>query len=378
MSRAPLSLAAVLLGGCWSFPDTSELATVAFDNAIVNTTTGVIATIETNLECPDGEYARIYVVYDEAITTPAPVAVVFHSSAFDYVLDPKAANPLNGTHFAGNVSRMDWSWGVRKVWETFGLHAQIDPVEDNLGTLPAALLDQGIVGIYPTNCWGDLWQNGRAEYENDIASEYIERDGGIFAWWMIRILFEQSFADIQGIDIPVDFDAQQLYLIGLGDGARAVIGLLARGGDLPTPDAILLDAPIDDLAQWGDEVPGVQDGLKRIFYNPDNPNQPDVDRWSLNEMLRSNAADDYPALWGTPRLGIVYSSSDPKVPAGNLDRIIENKLPRLVEAGNQVCLMDTRDNAHVFTNADNARARGLVDWMLGGDTPSDCVTPTGN
>ncbi|MCB9796968.1 MAG: hypothetical protein H6741_30155 [Alphaproteobacteria bacterium] len=378
------ALALTLMTGCWTFPDTSGFDVVPFDSAVAQTTTGVVSTVETNLDCPDGEKARFYIVYDEAITEPAPVAIVFHSSAFDYVISPQPDSPLIGASFAGAESRISWSWGVRKVWETFGLHEQIEASEANLGTLPAALLDAGVVGIYPINCWGDYWHNARGtEYENDVAAEYIERNGGTFAWWMIRMLFESSFADTQGISIPPAIDTQQIHLVGLGDGGRGVIDLLSTQDFAPA--SVLLDSPIDDLTDLT-VIPEYNRGLARIFaYDAnDESTQPDWRYWSMWWMIQRvhyNGPSDFPAigdLRDNGRLALVYSSNDPQIPAGNLDPFAA-KLTGADGEGDpwipdpeRACAMDLGRAGHVFTNSDQGLAREIVDFMVDGTRPASC------
>ncbi|MCB9764404.1 MAG: hypothetical protein H6739_31815 [Alphaproteobacteria bacterium] len=367
-------LAAVtLLAGCWNFPDGGELDTVAFDNAIVNTQTGVIETIETNLECPDGEKARLYVVYDQSITAAAPVAIVFHSSTFDYVTNPQPEAPLVGTNYAGSESRISWSWAVRKVWETFGMHDAVDPAESNLGTLPAALLDAGVVGIYPINCWADLWHNEQGLRPNDLATEYIDRNGGAFAWWMVRMLFEADFADLQGITINPLIDLQRMYWIGLGDGSRAVIDLL--GTRDVGPVGVLLDSPIDDLEMWGDQSPQVAEGLARV-YNPTRDSEFDWREWELrymwNRAVSAEQVEEFPAMGDIDRLAVIHSTSDPQVPNGNLERLTNSFANTTVPNAPDVCAIDTGRVAHVFSNGDQATARELVDYLVNGTRPANC------
>ncbi|MCB9745710.1 MAG: hypothetical protein H6740_24260 [Alphaproteobacteria bacterium] len=378
-----LPLVLSLLTACWTFPDTSGFDVVPFDSTVAQTTTGVVSTVETNLDCPDGQKARFYVVYDEAITEPAPVAIVFHSSAFDYVLNPAPDAPLLGASFAGAESRISWSWGVRKVWETFGLHEQLDASETNLGTIPAALLDAGIVGIYPINCWGDLWHNARGtDYENDVAAEYIERNGGTFSWWMIRMLFESTFADSQGISITPAIDNSQLHLIGLGQGGRAVIDLLSTQDFAPA--SVLLDSHVDDLTDLA-AVPETNRGLARIFnYDADDEStQPDWRYWAGYWMIQRthfNGPSDFPAvadLLDNGRIALVYSSTDPQLPADNLD-LLANRLTGTDGDGapyvdqTRSCVQDLQRAGHVFTNSDQGRARELIDFLTGGAKPADC------
>ena len=336
---------------CWSVGEQEDhFETVPFTTEYATTTTAIVETVHTNLECPDGQNTRFYVVYDTTWGADMPVAVVLHSSAFDYVTTPDPAEPLGGQHFAGvsGYSRLQQGWGVQKVWETLGMHASIEPAEENWGTLPSALLDAGVVGVYPINCWGDLWHNETGKFPNDLASEYFERNGGAFAWWMVRFINDAEFAQSQGFYSGAVWDKDSLYLVGLGDGARGATELVRRQPD--GLKGLLLDSPIDDLEQWQAEVPGVDAGLARIYYETD---EGDVDllHWSLKRMLNST---DY--LDGVT-IGLVHSSFDPKVPADNLTKTL-NAMP------NSACVVDTEAAAHVATNSDLALAQAMVDFVV--------------
>ena len=102
----------LMLLACWSVGESEDyFATVPFTTPYAETQTGVVETVRTSLECPDGQNARFYVVHDQAANPDAPVAVVLHSSAFDYVITPDASEPLGGQHFAGvsGYSRLETS-----------------------------------------------------------------------------------------------------------------------------------------------------------------------------------------------------------------------------------------------------------------------------
>ena len=280
----------ILLSGCWMEYEAPELAGVPYTNDYVDSDSALVLTFEPNppLACPDGKAARFYVVYDPAKTgtveTPessdsgeagdtgpggpvddtgtdsatesAPVAIVFHSSSFDYVVRPDIDDPLSGAHYRSGTdeyTRLHQGWGVAKVWETLGMHEAIEPTEVNLGTLPAALVNAGVVTLYPTNCWGDLWHNDLEGQPNDLATELgLQRYGFTYAQWMIRFLNDPDFAAGHKIDIGLDLDLDRLILVGLGDGARAIAEILQED-DSPTVHGVLLDSPIDDFSTWADD-----------------------------------------------------------------------------------------------------------------------------
>ncbi len=349
---------------CWSVGDNGqEFSTVPFISSYAATENGVVETITTSLECPDGQAARFYVVYASDWVEARTSVIVLHSSSFDYVVTPNPADPLGGQHWAGvsSYSRLERDWGIQKVWETLGMLDNVDPSESNLGTLPAALLDAGLVGIYPINCWGDLWHNESGLYPNDLAAEHIDRNGGAFAWWMVRFVTDAEFASSQQFYTGALVDPEQVVLIGLGDGARGATELVLREPEGLT--GLLLDSPIDNLQQWQEEVPGVDVGLERIYFEPGGD---DVDwlKWSLKRIL--NTSDTLDGV----RIGLVHSSIDPQVPSDNLTGTL-NALPA------DACLVDTELSTHVHTNSDLALAQDLVDFVALGNSNGRCGEDTG-
>jgi len=349
---------------CWKTPDPVDFEFVPFDNDSANATTGVVQTIETDLECPDGEPAKLYVVYDEEWTEPAPVAVVLHSSAFDYVVSPQPEAPLIGEHWApttDGVTRMTRRWGVQKVWETLGMHPQVEPAEVNHGTLPSALLDAGVAGVYPINCWGDLWHNESPAAVNDKATEYLDREGGTFAWWQLRWLVDATFASSQGILPSASLDTDTLYLIGLGDGARGVNDLVKRG-DRPEIAGVIIDSPIDDLDAWA-ETPGVDEGLARIYYDvagsDDTGGASSYNRHAIKRAVSEGDWDGVPTM-------LIYSDVDPRVPSGSTAGLVT----KLDERGQVTsCVVQTGEAAHVQSNSDIVLARQAVSFLTEGECP---------
>jgi hypothetical protein len=359
------------LSACWKTDEPVSFETVPFANDLAATPDGQVQAIETDLRCPDGEPARIYIVWPASQTERMPVAVVLHSSAFDYVTEPIAEDPLFGEHYAAadedGTTRMEAAWGVRKVWETLGMHPQVEPAESNLGALPSALLDAGIVGVYPTNCWGDLWHNASPDATNDQGAEFLEREGGTFAWWQIRWMIDASFATTQGITPKALLDPSELYLIGLGDGARAAIELGQRP-ELPQVTGILLDSPVIDMELWAESSPGVAEGLSRIYHHAaeagDTGGEESIDwnDWTLRRQVNKGTMEGV-------RLAVVHSSADPRVPAGNMDDLtayladpVKNKFPDHLA---DFCLLDRETSTHVQTNGDIVIAREVVSWLKG-------------
>ncbi len=356
-----MPLLALLLAGCWSTDlPISDYTLIPLDNEYVRGGSPVVEKVTTGLSCPDDEPAVFYAAYNEELEGPAPVAVLMHSSTFDYVYYPKSDGPLAGEHYAGTESgdhRMSGSWGVKKVWETLGVYRQIEPTENNQGAMPAALINQGFIVLMPINCWGDLWHNDDVSQRNDVATEYIDRYGRTFAHWMIRVIQEgrPSFVTTGDMLFADRMDASSIHLVGLGDGARGVIDLL-RHDDMPPITSILVDAPVDDLADWQSEYQERADGLERIFA--DRLEDPGLAWYSLEALADEGALDDV-------RVGVVYSAIDPQVPGGNLDDTLE-ALP------DSACVHNTDQSGHVFTNSDSSLAGAMVDFMVSGERTSFC------
>mgnify|MGYP003951312835 CR=1 FL=1 len=413
-------LALSLLQGCWRDLEPTVTAEVPFTNPNARTQSGVVLTYEPSpaLPCPDGKPARFYVLYNESktqetepvegeessgdtsdtgeaslpdtaspaedeeagenepaepATKPSPVALILHSSAFDYALSPTPEAPIGGEHFRPGVdgdTRMSRDWGIQKVWATLGLGDSIDPTEQNEGSLAAALVDEGMVGILPINCWGDLWHNDPESAPNDLVADLgVSRTGHTMAWWMIRILHDLEFALSHNVQINLNLDPSELYLVGLGDGARGVLDLLQRD-DMPAVRGVLLDAPVADLSHWSaSDFPGEHAGLKRIYnFADDDPERLEPNWWS--HSIRSLASNG--ALSGV-HTALLYSDADPRIPFPD-----SHYAPLLASLSSQptTWLQNVGESAHVFSNANEDRARAVVEFLQTGVIPEEPTEET--
>ena len=345
----------IILSACWTSYQPIEFEQVPFQNEHVLSEQGIVTTYELNLQCPDGDNARFYTVHDPSIEGPVPIALVLHSSAFDYVHDPVSTSPLAGTHYAARheeTHRLERDWGVMKVWETLGMHPQVETVEQNTGTLPAALLDAGVAAFYPINCWGDLWHNTE-EYTNDLASDFFPRWGGTFASWMARLVEDTDFATLQNISFDFEHQEGGIHLIGLGDGARGVVSIL-KASQSPTLASVFVDSPVDDLSLWADEstFEDEADGLKRIFNYTTTP--PDWNAWTLKALINQGFADG-------ARVGMAFSKADPRIP---FPQESFNNLIASVNSHEEGLLIESMGAAHVQTNSDLVLANQVVDFLL--------------
>lgn len=348
----------LLLQGCWpgdALRSTLDFSAVAYTNDALDAERGevVVSLFETALACPSGGDTRFAAVYPRDLVGPAPVAIVFHSGAFDYLIDGDVA----GAHYY-SPSRLERGWAVSQVWDTLGLSPSPSPA--NLGTLPAALANAGIVQLYPANCWGDLWHNEQGLQDNDYSAESFSRNGRTIAGWMTQILTDPAFAEAREFQIPVELDPSTLFLVGLGDGGRAIPEILLREGTPPIT-GILLDSVPDDLTAYIDPASAFNDiehGLLRIFTE-DRIGQ--VQDFSL---LSLDSRDLLPA-----RVGLIWSDGDPQIPLDS----IQPTAQRLSQRPG-AWVHNTRLPLHTTLNRDLDLANDAVQYLLTGTLPADTDT----
>lgn len=361
---APL-LAGLLLGGCFKpYDDLPELdfTEIRYENPLLVSDDAVVTAFDTDLVCPDGQPARLIAVYRTDLTGPQPVAIVLHSGAFDTLIPQEgpegqpAPDPLT---FRAQ-SRLTRPWSIAKVWETLGISSrEIDGSEVNLGALPAALTDAGVIQLYPANCWGDLW-HGRATPDNgeeppEADDDTLQRDGLTLAWWSVRFLTEGNFAAQQGFSIP-EADPSQLFLVGLGEGGRGV-GELLNIGNMPPVEGVLVDSSPDrlepwlaDPLAWPDEVAALAD-----IYGSTDPAV--VDAGSLYNLAKDGRLD--------ARAGFVWSRIDPQVPAAAAQPTADTLEAETAGAW----VWDLATPTHIQLNGDSALAGPAAEWLLTGDLP---------
>lgn len=372
-----VSVTSLLLAGCFS-PQGEPLAfeTLPFENDYTSAPDIVLRPFEfDDLLCPDGEPSVFYAVYREQYPDPMPIAIFFHSGAFDYVTTPDAANPLSGGGYQVE-RRFSAEWAGNKVFETFGLlpGAQIDPNEINAGTLPAALADAGVFTLYPANCWGDLWHNEDYYSPNEWDSDgSIHRQGRFLAWYMSRIASTDADVTAEwrtryGLDdLQVSLDASGIYTVGLGEGGRGAAELLRRVRDtgdtaMPPVKGIIMDSTMDKLYYLHAQkatFPEYDIGLTRIFPDDtDGLGTDDLGQYSMQRWIAERNT-----TWNTP-LEVVWSSADPQVPDETLTDLLAlpTTYPNLAD---YITVTDVGTTGHVFLNNDEQAARRAVDRMLG-------------
>lgn len=360
--------------GCfkpWDQLATLDFTDVPYDSPLVASGDARIRTYQTNLPCPDGSGARFYAVYRADNPDPAPLAVAFHSGAFDYEISPEATSDsaLYGATWRTD-SRLSRDWADQMVWESLGMYpGTVIESEDNQGALPAAMVDAGINQIWPGNCWADLWHDEEGFQDNDYSLEGFSRNGRTFAWWMIRLVYEDGFADGQGVSLPFAI-SDELYLAGLGDGGRGVVELLTHDA-MPDVTGALLDSTPDTLSPYLDptaELSGEAEGLARLWA--DSADLAAIDDWSLLALLQANGASAVADTGGLgdlarfalpTRTAMVWSVADPRQPLAATAATAD-----LLATRSDAWVIDTRTRAHVFTNSKLTAATALVDYLLTG------------
>jgi hypothetical protein len=252
-----------------------------------------------------------------------------------------------------------------KVWETLGMHPQIESTETNTGALPVALLNGGIAAFYPINCWGDLWHNTESQ-PNDTALDLFPRSGGSFAAWMAQVIQNPEFAASEGLGFDFELSDGGLHLIGLGDGARGVVSLL-KGDTPPSVAGILIDSPVDDLSFWAQDraFSAEKAGLQRIFNY--SSNAPDWNAWTLKALINQGYADG-------AKVGLAFSKADPRIPFP--EKSLQN-LIAAIDGHEEGLLLESTATAHVLLNSDLSAAESAVRFLLGQEEePTPEISPT--
>ncbi|TNE92560.1 MAG: hypothetical protein EP330_01045 [Deltaproteobacteria bacterium] len=337
-----------LATGCWNGePSSLETGETDFAPGAGEIANWRVQTQEMDgLTCPDGSAAKVYIVFSTENATAQPAAVVLHSGALDWVLEPDATDPLAGDHF-NDPNRLTLDFGAGKAFATLGMYPDADANEASNGAMALALAERGVTLVVPTNCWGDMWRNQAGGRDNDTTTDGFVRSGGEAAAWAWSLISEPGFPSANRITLPVEIDTTALFLVGLGEGGRGVTELLADGA---VPTGAMVDSVADDLGPYYADTELYADivvGLDRIF--PDG--QASVAAGSLG--------DDATPI--PPRMAYVYSSLDGNLPASTHDAAIA----RLeADTTNAVLIQDTLGATHVATASDSAVAGLVADFLL--------------
>lgn len=365
----------LILTGCWKI-DATVLAeeTVPLNPAVGAPDGWVVEGFETELLCPDKEPARFYMVFPEEARrvsedepSPAlPVAILFHSGSFDYVLQPEAANPIAQTSFQQSVGaekRLTSAWSFTRIFATLGLYPNYDPVEVHAGTLPAALAEKGIAMMLPGNCWGDLWHNRSSLVDNNYEADFFFRNGRTMAEFSWKYLTEE-FPPGNPLELPIEIDTERIYLVGLGEGSRAVTELLnitdTVDGETVFPyrsaAAAVVDSPIDDLTPFyvndSEAFISIRSGLNRIFVGGE-------------AVVGNGTLANIPNPAFPNRMALLFSEVDSRIPAGGLTAAID-RMNTMSSSRSNLWIHQSVEPQHVLSNADVVLSKAIADYLVEG------------
>ncbi|MCB9696365.1 MAG: hypothetical protein H6738_06255 [Alphaproteobacteria bacterium] len=353
-------LAASTLTGCWK-DDYAEIPpdVLQFQPPVEAPAGWLIQPFDVNLECPDGEQTRFYLLYPTAAVggPPMAAALMLHGGSFDYVYAPDPVQPLEGSHYA-TPSRLTRQYAVHQIFATLGMYPE--PVEGraDAGLLPTALAERDVAVLMPGNCWGDLWASKLGSAENVFIDDFFFRQGRAAAEWGWRFLIDPAFADVFDVELPIEVDPAQTYAIGLSEGGRGVAELLSIDNDEDgnpdySPAGVLVDSPPDDLSVFLDDAglyASVVEGLYRMYPEGES-----------DTLRGSMYAAPLP-----PRVGYVYSSDDTDWPP----EVHARAAQRIEDAGGWVHISGLPQSGVLNGGTDLALARDAVDYLLTGNVPA--------
>ena len=350
----------LLLGGCWktdlpSLPQGSVPFTPASGGAPAGWS---VQAYDVPMKCPDGFDATFYLVAPDGQTDAMPGAVLLHSGAFDYVIDPATTDKVQGIHYANGESRLTHDWADQRVFVTLGMYDNTDPAEQHQGAIAAALASAGVAMLVPGDCWGDWWHNSIVWSQNDVAADRFDRMGLDASQWAWRLINEPTFGEANRVALPFAFVSGQEYIVGLGEGARGAVNVLTTGA---RPDAILLDSSTDDLSPYYNPdnatlFKPVLTGLARIFPPSD------ADPSGVGQTYSGQVQAVATSVFRPGRIGFLYSSQDTVLPAGADATSLAylNGLPP-----GEAWVYDAAVPKHVLTGSDLDLATHGVSFLIG-------------
>jgi len=341
-----------------------------------------VSMISTSLLCPDGKQSSVFAVYPQR-EEPLPVAIVFHPDAVSYVTSYLAEIDERPTELTSE-------WGEAKLWETLGMSRESNSEEGNgRGALAAALADSDFVQLYPMNCWGDYWHglpgthdNAEAlnqlpsDEPNDSGEDNSEETAGAnenninafvrrgleMAQLTVSMVLEPTIAGEQGFNIPQSTNPDNLTLIGLGSGSRAVVELLLTGAN---PQAVVFDSGPLELQPYLEQTDAFayeRQTIERVFADSEGNGLSNVNQWS------AAAIETLPT-----RTALVWSNGDSRIPQASVSDMAANLQ---TQGRTQI---DQNVAGHIFSASDITVAKSIVNFINTGTygLPNDGDGDTG-
>jgi hypothetical protein len=340
MKRTLLAVAAlVFLGACFDVQDYAafQFNVAPLDNAYLDRGE---ATMEvwrmSGYSCPDGQEARLYLAYANDIETPAPLALVLHPDAFDYIRS-------DGSTFSSQVGedRLSVDWAATAAEKVLGMNS-LGPNAHSPGALAAELIRNGFYVIIPTNCWGDLWHNTG----NNLYTEGYLRYGLYLADDSVRWAGNN-----------LEIDETRILLAGLGEGGRGIVDMIRFGWD---EQAILIDSSPDYLPPiFGDPANAdFVEGLDRIYGGgglDEDELEAVVGDISLYHLV-SNEGYQAPTIY-------IYSANDDFVDV-ELTRPAKSAIESLYPTDLYYPDMEIAESRHISTDTYRSDAEAVVEWLM--------------
>jgi len=288
--------------------------------------------------CPDGNVARVYLAYANDIEEPAPLALVLHPDAFDYVRS-------DGSTFSSQVGedRLTVDWAATSAEKVMGMHS-LGPNSHSPGALAAELLREGFYVVVPTNCWGDLWHNTG----DNLYTEGFLRYGLYLADDSIGWAFNR-----------LEIDHERVLLAGLGEGGRGVVDLIRYGWD---DQAILIDSSPDFLPPIFNDPANTEyvEGLEKIYGGEGLTEQELSDK--VGEISLSHLVSEGGFVAPTVYL---YSANDDFVDVA-LTRPAKNAIEDNYPSSMYYPDMEIAESRHISTNTYRSTAEAVVSWVVDG------------
>ena len=356
-----------LLIGCWK--ESSELPQVdtnkiPFENSELQQESVYISVLDSNLTCPDGQQAPIFVVYPET-EEPLSVAVIFHSNPVAFISNFEQSN-------AQLPDRLSAQWVENKLWETLGLSKNPqDLYEKNQGFLAVALAEAGFIQIYPGNCWGDYWHSDPNTFPNaeslsitvnqeDTANptqpEFGEftRYGRTQAVQVIDALSDTVLAEEIGLNFlrNIQLNSADQHWIGLGEGGRAILELLSDGATNTMPTSVFLDSVPLNLQPYMESpqaFPLEYGTISNVFIDESGAPISDLTSFSWSTVT-------FPS-----RVALLWSNGDSKMPHATIEGAVQNL------SAAELWQEDQNQSGHIFINRDIDLARRAVQFMKTGN-----------